>query len=87
MTLTKRYLEGDGIQRSRRIEESAMARRWQLAAVGIALAIILWILNVPVIVPILIIVAAIAVPVVGWYMLDSNQRARIRRMRARKQLP
>jgi Flp pilus assembly protein TadB len=64
-----------------------MSRRWQLAAGAIVLAIILWIVGVPAFVPIVIIVAAIAVPVVGWYMLDSNQRARIRRMRERKQLP
>ncbi|HVB41239.1 MAG TPA: hypothetical protein VNF47_00865 [Streptosporangiaceae bacterium] len=63
-----------------------MSRRWQLASAGVVLAIILWIVGIPWYVPFLILAAAIAVPVVGYLMLDSNQRARIRRARARKQL-
>jgi len=62
-----------------------MSRKWQLAAAGVVLAIILWIVGIPWWAPVLIILAALAVPVVGYMMLDSNQRARIRRMR-RKQL-
>jgi hypothetical protein len=46
----------------------------------------LWIVGIPAWVPVLIILAALAVPVVGYLMLDSNQRARIRRMRQRKQI-
>ena len=64
-----------------------MSRKWQLAISGIVVGIILLIVGVPAWVPILIILAALAVPVVGYMMLDSNQRARIRRMRQRKQLP
>jgi len=64
-----------------------MSRKWQLAIGGIVVAIILWIVGIPAWVPVLIILAALAVPVVGYMMLDSNQRARIRRMRQRKQLP
>ncbi len=37
-------------------------------------------------VSVLIIVAAIAIPVAAWRTLDSSQRARIRRMRDRGQL-
>lgn len=64
-----------------------MSRRWQIAIGGIVLAIILLIVGIPAWVPVLILIAAVAVPVVGYLMLDSNQKARIRRMRQRKQLP
>ncbi len=63
-----------------------MSRKWQLAAGGIVLAIILLIVGVPLWVPVVIVLAALAVPVVGYLMLDSNQRARVRRARQRKQL-
>ena len=63
-----------------------MSRKWQLAIGGIVVAIILWIVGIPVWVPVLVILAALAVPVVGYMMLDSNQRKRIRRIRQRKQL-
>ena len=63
-----------------------MSRKMQLAAAGIVIAIVLWIVGIPWYVPALIIVAALAVPVAGYMMLDSSQRARIRRMRTRKQL-
>jgi hypothetical protein len=42
--------------------------------------------GIPAWVPVLVILAALAVPVVGYMMLDSNQRTRIRRMRQRKQI-
>ncbi len=63
-----------------------MSRNWQLAIGGIVIAIILLIVGVLAWVPVVIILAALAVPVVGYLMLDSNQRARIRRMRQRKQI-
>lgn len=63
-----------------------MSRKWQLAAAGVALAIILMIFGIPLWVPVLILLAALAIPVVGYLMLDSNQRTRIRRMRGRKQI-
>jgi hypothetical protein len=37
-------------------------------------------------VPVLIIVAAIAIPVIAWRTLDPSQRRRIRSMRSRGQL-
>jgi uncharacterized integral membrane protein len=67
-------------------EESVMSRRWQLAIGGIIIAIILIAVRVPYWVPIVVVLAALAVPVVGYLMLDSNQKTRIRRMRERKQL-
>ena len=63
-----------------------MSSRRQLAIGGIVLAIILWILPIPLWVPVLVLIAALAVPVVGYMMLDSNQKARIRRVRQRKQI-
>jgi len=64
-----------------------MSRKWQLAVGGILVGIILLIVGVPIWLPVVVILAALAVPVVGYLMLDSNQRTRIRRMRERKQLP
>jgi hypothetical protein len=63
-----------------------MSRKWQLAIGGIVVAIILLIVGVPAWVPVVVILAALAVPVVGYLMLDSNQRKRIRRIRQRRQL-
>jgi cell division protein FtsW (lipid II flippase) len=63
-----------------------MSRRWQLAIGGIVVAIILLIAGVPLWVPVVILLAALAVPVVGYMMLDPSQRARIRRLRDRKQI-
>lgn len=63
-----------------------MSRKWQLAIGGIVVAIILLIVGVSPWVPVLVILAALAVPAVGWMMLDPSQRARIRRMRQRKQI-
>ena len=64
-----------------------MSRRWQLAIGAIVVAIILGIVGIPLWVPVVIVLAGLAVPVAGYLMLDSSQRARVRRMRDRKQLP
>ncbi|GEM_PF-2400319 len=63
-----------------------MSRKWQLAVAGFVVAIVLWIVGIPWYVPVLLILAALAVPIIGYRSLDSNQRARIRRMRNRKQI-
>jgi multisubunit Na+/H+ antiporter MnhG subunit len=63
-----------------------MSRGWQLAIGGIVIAIILFVFNIPLWVPIAVLLIALAVPVVGYMMLDSNQKTRIRRMRQRKQI-
>jgi cell division protein FtsW (lipid II flippase) len=59
-------------------------RRWQVAVAGIVIGIILLIAGVPWWAPVLIILAALAVPVVGYAMLDSSQRGRVRRIRRRQ---
>jgi hypothetical protein len=63
-----------------------MSRNWLTFAAGFVVAIILFVVGIPLWVPVLLIVAALAVPVVGWMMLDPSQRRRIRRMRDRGQL-
>jgi hypothetical protein len=63
-----------------------MSRKWQLAAAGFAIAIVLWIIGVPFYIPLLLIAAALAIPLIAYLTLDSNQRARIRRMRGRGQI-
>jgi multisubunit Na+/H+ antiporter MnhG subunit len=63
-----------------------MSRRWQLTIGGIVIALILWAVGVPLWVPVVVALAALAAPVVGYMMLDSNQKARVKRMRERKQL-
>jgi multisubunit Na+/H+ antiporter MnhG subunit len=63
-----------------------MSRKWQLAIGGIIIAIILFAVGVPLWLPVVVVIAALAVPVAGYAMLDSSQRARVRRIRARKQI-
>lgn len=63
-----------------------MARRWQLALGGLALAIVLMIIGVPGWVLWLVVLAAIAVPVAGYLMLDPSQRRRLKAARRRGQL-
>lgn len=63
-------------------------RRWPAFAAGFVVAIILFIVlpSWALWVPVLVLLAALAIPVVGWMMLDPSQRRRIRRMRDRGQL-
>jgi cell division protein FtsW (lipid II flippase) len=63
-----------------------MSRKWQMFVAGFVVAIILFIVGIPWWVPALVILAVLAVPVVGWMMLDPAQRRRIRGMRDRGQL-
>jgi cell division protein FtsW (lipid II flippase) len=63
-----------------------MSRKWQMFVAGFVVAIVLWVVGIPFWVPVLVILAALAVPVVGWMMLDPSQRRRIRGMRDRGQL-
>ncbi|HET7013826.1 MAG TPA: hypothetical protein VFI65_07945 [Streptosporangiaceae bacterium] len=63
-----------------------MSTRWQLAIGGIVLAIILWILPIPLWIPALVLIGALAVPVVGYMMLDSNQKKRLRRINQKRQI-
>jgi Flp pilus assembly protein TadB len=54
-----------------------------IGGVIIGLILLAWL---PWWVPVLVIVAAIAIPVIAWRSLDSSQRRRIRGMRSRGQL-
>jgi hypothetical protein len=61
-----------------------MSRHMMFGIGGVILGLILFIVSPWL--AIAVIVLAIAVPVIAWRMLDSSQRARIRRMRGRGQL-
>ena len=62
-----------------------MSRHLMFGIGGVIIGLILlWVL--PWWVPVLIIAAAIAIPVIAWRTLDSSQRRRIRGMRSRGQL-
>jgi hypothetical protein len=62
-----------------------MSRHLMFGVGGVIIGLILlfWL---PVWVSVLIIVAAIAIPVIAWRTLDPSQRRRIRGMRSRGQL-
>ena len=62
-----------------------MSRGWQLAIGGIVIAIILFAFGIPLWVPIVVALVALAIPVIGYRVLDPSQRRRVRRV-ARKQL-
>jgi len=59
--------------------------KWGLAAVGIVLALILFNF-IPWYVPVLLIIAAVAVAGTGWRALSPSQRRRIREIRRRREL-
>ena len=62
-----------------------MSRHLMFGVGGVIIGLILlWVL--PWWVPVLIIAAAIAIPVIAWRTLDSSQRRRVRGMRSRGQL-
>jgi cell division protein FtsW (lipid II flippase) len=62
-------------------------RRWPAFAAGFVVAVILFLITgIPLWVPVIVLLAALAAPVVGWMMLDPSQRRRIRGMRDRGQL-
>lgn len=62
-----------------------MSRNMWFGIGGVILGLILfaWL---PWWIPVLVIAAAIAIPVIAWRSLDSSQRRRIRNMRGRGQL-
>jgi hypothetical protein len=62
-----------------------MSRHLMFGIGGVIIGLILlWVL--PWWVPVLIIAAAIAIPVIAWRTLDPSQRRRVRSMRSRGQL-
>jgi membrane protein implicated in regulation of membrane protease activity len=62
-----------------------MSRHMWFGIGGVILGLIL-LAVLPWWVPVLVIVAAIAIPLTAWRMLDPSQRRRIRRMRGRGQI-
>jgi hypothetical protein len=62
-----------------------MTPHMKVGIAGVVLGFILLFL-VPAWLAIAVIVAALAIPAIAWRMLDSNQRARIRRLKGRGQL-
>jgi hypothetical protein len=62
-----------------------MSRHLMFGIGGVIIGLIL-LAVLPWWVPVLIIVAAIAIPVIAWRTLDPSQRRRIRGMRSRGQL-
>jgi membrane protein implicated in regulation of membrane protease activity len=62
-----------------------MSRHLMFGIGGVIIGLIL-LAVLPWWVPVLIIAAAIAIPVIAWRTLDSSQRRRIRNMRSRGQL-
>jgi membrane protein implicated in regulation of membrane protease activity len=62
-----------------------MSRHLMFGIGGVIIGLIL-LAVLPWWVPVLIIAAAIAIPVIAWRTLDSSQRRRIRGMRSRGQL-
>jgi membrane protein implicated in regulation of membrane protease activity len=65
--------------------EKDMSRHMWFGIGGIIIGLILFAV-LPWWVPVLVILAAIAIPVIGWRSLDSSQRRRIINMRRRGQL-
>ena len=63
-----------------------MTPHMKIGIAGVVIGFILLFI-VPAWLGLAVIIAAVAIPAIMWAMLDSNQRARIRRMRGRKQLP
>jgi multisubunit Na+/H+ antiporter MnhG subunit len=63
-----------------------MSPQMKFGIAGIIVAIVLWIVGVPIYVPLILIALAIAIPVAAYAMLNPAQRRRVRRMRGRKQL-
>ena len=61
-----------------------MSGRMKIAIGGIIIGLILLFINP--LIAVLVIAAAIAVPVAGYFMLDPSQRRRLKRINERKQL-
>lgn len=61
-----------------------MSRRTMYVVGGVGAAILAWVL-LPNLLALLIILGVVAVPVVGYFMLDPSQRRRLRRI-TRKQI-
>jgi hypothetical protein len=61
-----------------------MTPHMKIGIAGVAIGLILLIVDP--LIALIVIAAAIAIPGIAYAMLDSNQKARLRRIRSRKQL-
>ncbi len=61
-----------------------MTPHMKIGIAGVAIGLILLIVDP--LIALIVIAAAIAIPGIAYAMLDSNQKARLRRIRGRKQI-
>ncbi len=61
-----------------------MSGRTKIAIAGVIIGVILLFTGIPLWVPALIIAAAIAVPIAGYFMLDPSQRRRLKNIQQRR---
>ena len=59
-----------------------MSAKWGITIAGVVIGLILFIINPWI--AVVVILAALAVPVVAWRMLDDSQRRRYRELRRRQ---
>ena len=58
--------------------------KWGIA--GVVIALILLVFNIPLYIPLILLVVALAVTGAGWRALSPSQRRRIRELRRRREL-
>ena len=63
-----------------------MSGRMKVGIAGVVIGLVLLILGVPIWAVVLVFAAALAIPVVGYLTLDKSQRARLNRIRSRRQI-
>ena len=63
-----------------------MSRQMKWGIAGVVIALILLVFNIPLYVPLILLVIALAVTGAGWRALSPSQRRRIREIRRRKEL-
>jgi len=61
-----------------------MSLKWGITIAGVIIGLILLIVNP--LIAVLVIVAALAIPVVAWRMLDPAQRRRVKNIRRQRQI-
>jgi membrane protein implicated in regulation of membrane protease activity len=63
-----------------------MSRQMKWGIAGVVIALILLVFNIPLYVPLILLVIALAVTGAGWRALSPSQRRRIREIRRRREL-
>jgi Flp pilus assembly protein TadB len=61
-----------------------MSLKWGITIAGVILGLILLIINP--LIAVIVIAAAIAIPVVAWRMLDPAQRRRVKNIRRQREI-